>query len=64
MGGWVKGYIGRGVSYGYGANGRGIRREVMGEIREAGQGKAWDVKMAAVEPAPEAKACEVDRIVD
>ena len=63
-GGCGKGYIGRGVRYGYGASGRGIRRRVMGEIREAGQGKAWDVKMAAVEPAPEAKACEVDRIVD
>ena len=34
------------------------------EIMEAGQGKAWGVKMAAVEPAPEAKACEVDRIMD
>ena len=64
MGGWVKGYIGRGVRYGYGASGRGIHRGVMREIREAGQGKAWDVKMAAVEPAPEAKACEGDRIMD
>ena len=34
------------------------------EIMEAGQGKAWGLKMAAVEPAPEAKACEVDRIMD
>ena len=34
------------------------------EIMEAGQGKAWGVKMAAVEPAPEAKACELDRIMD
>ena len=64
MGGWVKGYIGRGVRYGYGASGRGIHGGVMGEIREAGQGKAWDAKMAAVEPAPEVKACEVDRIMD
>ena len=63
-GGCGKGYIGSGVRYGYGASGRGIHRGVMGEIREAGQGKAWDAKMAAVEPAPEAKACEVDRIMD
>ena len=34
------------------------------EIMEAGQGKAWDAKMVVVEPAPEAKACEVDRIMD
>ena len=27
-------------------------------------GQAWGVKMAAVEPAPEAKACEVGRKVD
>ena len=33
-------------------------------MREGGQGKAWDAKMAAVGPAPEAKACEVDRIMD
>ena len=63
-GGCGKGYIGSGVRYGYGASGRGIHRGVMGEIREAGQGGACDVKMAAVEPAPEAKACEVDRIMD
>ena len=63
-GGCGKGYIGRGVRYGYGASGRGIHRGVMGKIREAGLGKAWGAKMAAVEPAPEAKACEVDRIVD
>ena len=63
-GGCGKGYIGSGVRYGYGASGRGIHRGVMGEIREAGQGKAWDVGMAAAEPAPEAKACEVDRIMD
>ena len=63
-GGCGKGYIGRGVRYGYGASGRGIRRGVMGEIREAGQGKAWDGKTVVVEPAPEAKACEVDRIMD
>ena len=52
------------MRYGYGASGRGIHRGVMGKIREAGLGKAWGAKMAAVEPAPEAKACEVDRIVD
>ena len=63
-GGCEKGYIGSGVRYGYGASGRGIHRGVMGKIREAGLGKAWGAKMAAVEPAPEAKACEVDRIVD
>ena len=63
-GGCGKGYIGSGVRYGYGASGRGIHRGVMGKIREAGLGKAWGAKMAAVEPAPEAKACEVDRIVD
>ena len=63
-GGCGKGYIGSGVRYGYGASGRGVHRGVMGKIREAGLGKAWGAKMAAVEPAPEAKACEVDRIVD
>jgi len=63
-GGCGKGYIGRGVSYGYGASGRGIRKGVMEEIREAGQGKAWDGKMVVVELAPVAKACEVDRIMD
>ena len=63
-GGCGKGYIGSGVRYGCGASGRGIHRGVMGEIREAGQGEAWDVRMAAAEPAPEAKACEVDRIMD
>ena len=60
----MKGYLGRGVRFGYGADGRGICRGVMGKIREAGLGKAWGAKMAAVEPAPEAKACEVDRIMD
>ena len=63
-GGCGKGYIGSGVRYGYGASGRGVHRGVMGKVREAGLGKAWGAKMAAVEPAPEAKACEVDRIVD
>ena len=52
------------MRYGCGASGRGIRRGVMGEIREAGQGKAWDGKMVVVELAPVAKACEVDRIMD
>ena len=64
VGGWVKGYIGRGVRYGYGASGRGIHRRVMGEIREAGQGEAWDGKVVVVELAPVAKACEVGRIMD
>ena len=41
-----------------------IRRGVMGEIREAGQGKAWDGKMVVVELAPVAKACEVGREMD
>ena len=63
-GGCGKGNIGSGVRYGCGASGRGIHRGVMGKIREAGLGKAWGAKMAAVEPAPEAKACEVGRIVD
>ena len=61
-GGCGKGYIGSGVRYGYGASGRGIHRGVMWKSWR--QVKAWGVKMAAVEPAPEAQACEVDRIMD
>ena len=64
VGGWVKGYIGRGVRYGYGASVRGMCRGVVGKIREAGQGDSRDGKMVVVELAPVAKACEVDRIMD
>ena len=64
VGGWVKGYIGRGVRYGYGANVRGMCRGVVGKIREAGQGDSRDGKMVVVELAPVAKACEVDREMD
>ena len=64
VGGWVKGYIGRGVRYGYGASVRGMCRGVVGKIREAGQGEARDGKMVVVELAPVAKACEVDREMD
>ena len=60
-GGFVKGYLGRGVRIGYGADGRGIWRGVVGKIREAGQGEARDGEMVVVELAPVAKACEVDR---
>ena len=64
VGGWVKGYIGRGVRYGYGASVRGMCRGVVGKIREAGQGDSRDGKMVVVELAPVAKACEVDREMD
>ena len=64
VGGWVKGYIGRGVRYGDGASGRGMCRGVVGKIREAGQGDSRDGKMVVVELAPVAKACEVDREMD
>ena len=64
VGGWVKGYIGMGVRYGYGASGRRMCRGVEGEIREASQGDAKDGKMVVVEPAPEAKTCEVGREMD
>ena len=63
-GGCGRGCIGRGVRYGYGASEGGIHRGVMGEVREAGQGEAWDGKVVVVELAPVAKACEVDRIMD
>ena len=64
VGGWVKGYIGRGVRYGDGASGRGVCRGVVGKIREAGQGDSRDGKMVVVELAPVAKACEVEREMD
>ena len=43
VGGWVKGYSGRGVRYGYGASGRGIGEEVVGKIRggRPGWSKGW-----------------------
>ena len=60
----MKGYFRRRVEFGYGASGRGIHRRVVWESWRQVRGKAWGVRMAAVEPAPEAKACEVDRIMD
>ena len=63
-GGCGKGYIGRGVRYGYGASGRGMCRGVVGKIREASQGEARDGKMVMVELAPVARSCEVDRRLD
>ena len=62
--GRVKWYIGMRVRYGYGASGRRMCRGVEGEIREASQGDAKDGKMVVVEPAPEAKTCEVGREMD
>ena len=64
VGGWVKGCLGRGVRYGYGASVRGMCRGVVGKIRQAGQGDSRDGKMVVVELAPVAKACEVDREMD
>ena len=52
------------MRYGYGASEGGIHRGVMGEVREVGQGEAWDGKVVVVELAPVAKGCEVDRIMD
>ena len=62
VGGWVKGYIGRGVRYDYGAS--GMCRGVVGKISETGHGDARDGRMVVVELAPVAKACEVDREMD
>ena len=62
--GCVKGYLGRGVRIGYGADRRGICRGVVGKIREAGQGEARDGEMVVVELAPVAKACKVDKRMD
>ena len=67
-GGWkvgrVKWYIGRGVWFGYGASGRGIREGVVEKLGETVQGVSKEREVVLVELAPVAKACEVGREMD